>query len=521
MPVPVTSAPTTSALPTSELGEDNNLLARILSHGVGRPGDEALRCGSASLNWQSLREAVLQTAGSLAPTVTEGSGRIGLLGNSSVELAVAYLAIVAAGGCAVPLPVSAHRDALSGMIADCQPDLIIAHQENEQLVRDVSAVPVVAVNPGEGLPRSFLRNEPLEHARVCAPEADFNIIYSSGTTGRAKGIVHSHAMRYRQAARSLFGIDQGSTMLLATPLYSNTTLMPLLATLFHGGRAILMPKFDAELYLGLAEAERVTHTMLVPVQYQRILESDSFGERDLSAFRMKQCTGAPLSAAVKRAAVERWPGRFVEIYGLTEGGCTCILDVAAYPHKAHTVGKPAAGNDIRIIDEDGRFLPPEMRGEIVGRSAAMMSGYFRNDAANQAFYWRDGEGNVFHRTGDIGMIDADGFLVLLDRKKDMIISGGFNIYASDLEEKLLSHPDVADAAVIAVPSERWGETPLGLVVVRQGSVVDPHELLEWTNAQLGKMQRLSGVELRDNLPRSNVGKILKQDLRRPYWEHRT
>jgi acyl-CoA synthetase (AMP-forming)/AMP-acid ligase II len=235
---------------------------------------------------------------------------------------------------------------------------------------------------------------------------------------------------------------------------------------------------------------------------------------------MKQCTGAPLSAAVKRAAVERWPGRFLEIYGLTEGGCTCILDVSEFPHKAHTVGTPAAGNDIRIIDDEGRFLAAGKRGEIVGRSATMMTGYFRNEAANQAFYWRDGEGTIFHRTGDIGLFDEDGFLVLLDRKKDMIISGGFNIYATDIEEKLLSHPDVADAAVIAVPSEKWGETPLGLVVARRESVVDPDELLTWTNAQLGKMQRLSAVELRDELPRSNVGKILKQDLRRPYWENR-
>ncbi|RKE65679.1 acyl-CoA synthetase (AMP-forming)/AMP-acid ligase II [Pseudorhodoplanes sinuspersici] len=502
----------------SALNEEGDLLKRILSHGLERPGDEALRCGSASLDWQSLRETVLETAGTFVQAATEGGGRIGLFGATSVELVVAYLAIVAAGGCAVPLPVSAHRDALSGMIADCEPDFVIVHQESEQLAGDVANVPVFALTPGGEFPRSFGRSAPLEHARSCEPHADFNIIYSSGTTGLAKGIVHSHAMRYRQAARSLFGIDQGSTMLLATPLYSNTTLMPLLATLFHGGRVILMPKFDAELYLDLAESERVTHTMLVPVQYQRILDSDGFAKRDLSAFRMKQCTGAPLPAAVKRAAVERWPGRFFEIYGLTEGGCTCILDVSEFPHKAHTVGKPAAGNDIRIIDEDGQFLPAGKRGEIVGRSATMMSGYFRNKAANQAFYWRDGEGTVFHRTGDIGLFDEDGFLVLLDRKKDMIISGGFNIYASDLEEKLLSHPDVAEAAVIAVPSERWGETPLGLVVVKEKAAVDLDQLLEWTNAQLGKMQRLSAIEQRETLPRSNVGKILKQELRRPYWE---
>ena len=506
-------------VPGPTLAEEGRLLARILSHGLDRPGDEALRCGNASLSWQSLREAVFETAGALAPIVMDGSGRIGLLGAASVELVVAYLAIVAVGGCAVPLPVSAHRSALSAMISNCQPDLVIVHQEDEQQVRGITKVPVLSVTLGEGLPRGFSHEAPLEYAPLCAPETAFNIIYSSGTTGLPKGIVHSHAMRYRQAARSLFGIDKGSTMLLATPLYSNTTLMPLLATLFHGGRAILMPKFDTEHYLDIAEAERVTHTMLVPMQYQRLLGSHSFDQRDLSAFRMKQCTGAPLPAAVKRAVAERWPGRFLEIYGLTEGGCTCLLDMSAFPHKAHTVGKPVSGNDIRIIDEDGQFLGPRMRGEIVGRSATMMTGYFSNEAASQAFRWRDAEGTVFHRTGDIGAFDDDGFLVLLDRKKDMIISGGFNIYATDLEEKLLSHPHVADAAVIAVPSDRWGETPLGLVVAREGATIDPGELLEWTNAQLGKMQRLSSVELRDTLPRSNVGKVLKQELRRPYWEN--
>jgi long-chain acyl-CoA synthetase len=498
--------------------QEGKLLATIVSHGLMRPDDEALRCGHAGLGWRSLRDTVLETAGTLASLISTGSGRIALLGTASTELVISYLAIVAAGGCAIPLPVSAHRNALSRMIADCEPDFLIVQQEHEDLARAISSAPVLSITPGQGIPRSFLREKPLEDARVVPPDAHFNIIYSSGTTGRAKGIVHSHAMRYRQAARSLFGIDTNSTMLLATPLYSNTTLMPLLATLFHGGRVILMPRFDVETYLEIAEAERVTHTMLVPVQYQRILHSNDFAKRDLSAFRMKQCTGAPLSAALKRAVADRWPGRFLEIYGLTEGGCTCILDVCAFPDKAHTVGQPAAGNDIRIIDEDGRFLPKGMRGEIIGRSTTMMSGYFRNEAATQAFYWRDAEGHLFHRTGDIGMVDDDGFLVLLDRKKEMIISGGFNIYATDLEQKLLSHPDVVDAAVIAVPSDRWGETPLGLVVAREGATIDPDQILAWTNAQLGKMQRLSRIELRKSLPRSSVGKLLKQELRRPYWE---
>ena len=502
----------------AEIEGQNRLIAGILAHGLERPDDEALRCGGTRLLWGELRRNVLAVAGTLSPIVQNGAGRIGLLGGASVELVIAYLAIIAAGGCAVPLPASAHHDALEGMLADSEPDLIIAHDDSRMVLDGIARAPVVDITPGLGIPKQLMSAPALEEAIRVPPDADFNIIYSSGTTGRPKGIVHSHAMRYRQAARSLFGLDRHCTMLLATPLYSNTTLMPMLAALFHGARVILMPKFDAKAYLDLAETEGATHTMLVPVQYQRILATDGFEQRDLTSFRIKQSTGAPLQAGVKQAIIEKWPGRFLEVYGLTEGGCTCILDLTAFPHKAHTVGKPAEGNDIRIIDEAGNRLLAGERGEIIGRSATMMSGYFRNEEANRAFYWRDADGTVFHRTGDIGMFDEDGFLVLLDRRKDMIISGGFNIYATDLEEKLLSHPDVTDAAVIAVPSERWGETPLGLIVARNGASVDPQDVLAWANAQLGRMQRLSGVELRPELPRSSVGKVLKQVLRQPYWE---
>jgi len=499
--------------------DGNSTLKRILAHGLEREDAEALRCGTSSLGWVELRSTILSVAGHLRPVMQNGGGRVALLGGASAELVIAYLATIAAGGCAVPLPVSAHRDALAGMLTDCEPDLIIAHEDALSMLEGIANAPVVSVRPGEGVPEELIA-APLEAPVPVPGDTPFNIIYSSGTTGRPKGIVHSHTMRYRQSARSLFGLGPDCTMLLATPLYSNTTLMPLLAALFHGARVILMPKFDAEAYLDVAETERATHTMLVPVQYQRVLAVDGFDRRDLSAFRIKQSTGAPLHARVKQALLERWPGRFLDVYGLTEGGCTCILDLTAFPHKAHTVGRPAEGNDIRVIDEDGNFLPAGQRGEIVGRSATMMSGYFRNEEASRAFYWHDAEGNLFHRTGDIGMFDEDGFVVLVDRRKDMIISGGFNIYASDLEEKLLSHPDVSDAAVIAVPSERWGETPLGFIVPRNGAGVDPQAVLEWTNAQLGRMQRLSAVEVRDELPRSPVGKVLKQELRKPYWEKR-
>ncbi len=507
-----------TAAATDTHGDEGRLLQTLLRHGVERPDADALLCGDEKLSWGELRARVLGLAGAIRREIGGGGERVALIGDVSADLVVAYLAAIAAGHCAVPLQTSLRAEALAGMIRNCEPALVFAGPAWRDLAEDAVGATGRVVSPGDGTREFIADAEPLAEAVAADPDAPFNIIYSSGTTGSPKGIVHSHAMRYRQAARGVFAITPASTMLLATPLYSNTTLMPLLMGLTHGGRVALMPKFDAEAYLDLAERLGATHTMLVPVQYKRILDAESFSRRDLSRFEVKQSTGAPLSAEVKRRIASDWPGRMVEIYGLTEGGCTCMLDVTRHPDKLNTVGKPAAGNDVRVIDDEGRDVATGERGEIVGHSPTMMTGYFRNPEATEAFHWRDADGTVYHRTGDIGVFDADGFLTLVDRKKDVIISGGFNIYASDLEEVLRAHPDVADAAVIGVPSEKWGETPLGFVVAAPGTAVEPAALLDWANGRVGKMQRLSAIELRSELPRSAVGKVLKQELRRPYVE---
>jgi acyl-CoA synthetase (AMP-forming)/AMP-acid ligase II len=290
-----------------------------------------------------------------------------------------------------------------------------------------------------------------------------------------------------------------------------------LPTLASGAATVLMHKFDERKFLELCERHRVTHAMLVPVQYQRILALPDFERFDLSSFQFKLCTSAPLREETKRDIIARWPGEMIEIYGLTEGGAVCILDARKFPNKLHTVGKPSPMSDVRIIDEQGKELPAGEIGEVVGRQQVMMTGYYKREAETHALYWYDAQGNRFQRTGDMGRFDRDGFLQLLDRKKDMIISGGFNVYAADLEVVLSSHEAVSDVAVIGIPSERWGETPLGLVVLKPGAGVEPPQLLAWANERLGKNQRLTAIELRDALPRSPIGKVLKRELREPYW----
>jgi long-chain acyl-CoA synthetase len=294
-----------------------------------------------------------------------------------------------------------------------------------------------------------------------------------------------------------------------------------LATLGVGGTTILMPRSDVVKFLEIAERERVTHAMLVPVQYQRILAHPEFGSYDLTAFKCKLSTSAPLRAHIKADAVKRWPGRLIEIYGLTEGGGSCTLEANLFPDKLHTVGKPGLGSEIVVLDEQGRVLPQGEVGELAGRAQIMMKGYYKQDDKTRDLFWHDQDGRLFFKSGDMGRIDEDGFVVLLDRKKDMIISGGFNVYAADIEVLLLKHPDVVDVAVIGIPSEQWGEQPMALCVRRDGADPTEEAVKEWANRQLSKTQRLVAVEFRQSLPRSTIGKIMKRELREPYWAGRS
>ncbi len=346
-----------------------------------------------------------------------------------------------------------------------------------------------------------------------APEQPFNIIYSSGTTGAPKGIVQPHGMRWRQFARVSY---KGAVTIVSTPLYSNTTLVVFLPTLAHGGAAVLMPKFDAGEFLRLSQERRATHAMLVPAQYRRIMEREDFGRYDLSSYVLKLSTSAPFAAALKADVLKRWPGGLLEFYGMTEGGGATMLAAHLFPQKLHTVGRPMPGHEIRLIDAHGREVATGEVGEVVGRSESMMTGYHKQPEKTREAEWHDPEGRRFIRTGDIGRFDEDGFLILLDRAKDVIISGGFNIYPSDLEAELMRHEAVAEAAVVGVASERWGETPIAFVALRQGATVEAPALKDWVNARLGKTQRLSDLRIIDSLPRSAIGEILKRELRGLY-----
>ncbi|HYH21495.1 MAG TPA: class I adenylate-forming enzyme family protein [Azospirillum sp.] len=495
----------------------------VRRHAAERPDHPAVRDGDRTVSWGDLGAWVARIAARLRADGLRTGDRVACLSENSAEYVALYLGTLAAGGCMAPLPTSATADALAGMLADSGARFLFAsalHRATaDAIAKDSHACIGLDFTGGrwQGL-ESWIGDAAPMPPVALKPEDWFDIIYSSGTTGVPKGILHDHRFRSRQNVRqAVFGLGGEATTLLATPLYSNTTLVALLPTLSGGGTVVLMRKFDARGYLELAQRERVTHTMLVPVQYERLLALPDFDRFDLTSFRAKLSTSAPLRGPVLRQILDRWPGKMFEVYGMTEGGVSTVLDATSFPDKLDSVGRPSTGAEVRILDQQGRELPPGAVGEIVGRSPMMMTGYHNAEALTRELLWTSPEGEVFFRSGDLGRIDEDGFLTLLDRRKDMILSGGFNVYASDLERVLLAHDAVAEAAVIAVPSKEWGETPLGLVVLKPGRAADAGELLAWANARLGKTQRLSGVEFRTTLPRSSIGKVLKRELRAPYW----
>ncbi len=491
----------------------------VRQHARQAPARRAFVEGSRVLDYAALDTLMDRTACALQRDGLKPGDAIALCATTSIEYAAVFLGALRAGVVVAPLAPSATPASLARMISDAGAKLLFTDLSAASAVGPIHAhaIPRIALDASAaGRPLDdWLAGPGVSPAAVAIePDWPFNIIYSSGTTDEPKGIVQPHGMRWTHVRRgSAYGYGADTVTLLSTPLYSNTTLVVFFPTLASGGTVVLMPKFDDAGYLQLAQAHRVTHTMLVPVQYQRLMARWDFNAYDLSSFRFKFSTSAPFSAAVKADVLKRWPGGLVEFYGMTEGGGTCILEAHAHPDKLHTVGRPAEGHDIRLIDDAGREVPTGGAGEVVGHSAGMMKGYHHQPAKTREAEWFSPHGKRFIRTGDIGRFDAEGFLTLLDRKKDMIISGGFNVYPSDLESVLREHPAVDDAAVVGMPSVQWGETPVAFVVRQAGNDTPAGELLQWVNQRVGKTQRLASLQFLDELPRSAIGKVLKRELR--------
>ncbi|MDF2496301.1 class I adenylate-forming enzyme family protein [Sphingomonas sp.] len=494
---------------------------------AARPDGVAVIDETAQVTYAELNARADRLAASLQRDGVAVGDVVAICASASIDYVVVLLGTLRAGAAISPVSPSATPQQLCVMIHDSGATHLFTDGEVSRHLREVAdqigarRIALCTGATGEPLAEWLAPEGSRPQPVGVDPDGAFNIIYSSGTTGTPKGIVQSHRMRWPHVHRAdPPGYGPGAVAIISTPLYSNTTLVSLIPALGGGGTAVLMAKFDARRFLELSERHRVNFAMLVPVQYRRILDLPDFDTFDLSSYYMKYATSAPFPADLKAEVLRRWPGGLIEYYGMTEGGGSCMLIAHEHPDKLATVGKPMPGHEMRVVDEAGNQLPPGAIGEVVGRSPSMMNGYHNQPEKTAEAEWWSPEGERFIRTGDIASVDEDGFFTLIGRVKDMIISGGINIYPVDLESVLISHPAVREAAVIGAASERWGETPVGIVTVEPGAAVEPTVLCDWANAQLGKMQRLSSVMIVDELPRNPIGKTLKRELQEWYAKER-
>jgi acyl-CoA synthetase (AMP-forming)/AMP-acid ligase II len=306
-----------------------------------------------------------------------------------------------------------------------------------------------------------------------------------------------------------------SVVLHTGAIVFNGAMLTMFPAFMLGARYVLHRAFDPQAFIETVERERVTHTMLVPSQIIAILSAKGFDPARLASLQMIMSVGAPLHKEHKERLNTLLPRRFYELYGLTEGFVT-ILDREDAERKVGSVGVPPPFYEMRIVGEDGHDLPQGEVGEIVGRGPITMPGYLnRAEQTQQAL-----RGGWLY-SGDLGYVDEDGFLYLVDRKKDMIDTGGVKVYPKDIEEIAACHPAIREVAVFGIPHDKWGETPVAAIVLREPASVAADELKDWINARVAaKYQRLDRVIVMNDFPRNAAGKTLKREMRAPFWEGR-
>ncbi|NVJ99166.1 MAG: acyl--CoA ligase [Alphaproteobacteria bacterium] len=490
------------------------LLPEILAlHGRWKGSKHALVSAQKTVSWQDFNSTTNRIANALIKSGISSSSMVGVVMTNGIPMVETLVGIMKSGACSVPINLSVSDEAMQAMLDDAGVSVIFTTADQAHRLKGYTGTRIITVGDNY---EAFLNSGSDETPDVqIGPNDPLNVIYSSGTTGMPKGILHTHkarrdwaydlaiALRYNSASRTLFTIG----------LYSNISWVGMLCTLLAGGTMYIHEKFDAEAALQSIEDHKITNFAMVPIQYQRLMEVEGHERFDLSSIEAVMSCGSPLHADLKTALFDRLgPKAVIELFGLTEGLIT-TLDPEEAEGRMASVGKPLIGTDIKIIGDDEKEVPMGQSGEIVGVGRILMPMYLNRPEATAEATWIDEDGRHWFRTGDVGQLDEEGYLYIVDRKKDMILSGGQNIYPQDIEAVMIGHPDINDVAVIGVPSPTWGETPLAVVVPEAGNTATAGDITRWANERLGKQQRICGTEFIDTLPRNPNGKILKRDLR--------
>ena len=341
--------------------------------------------------------------------------------------------------------------------------------------------------------------------------------YTAGTTGNPKGAYRKEGTdpSIVQNYMQWFDLRPADVHLVAGPLYHSAPGAFAAFNTIFGGTNIVLPKFDAETALRCIERYQVNTTFMAPILLQRIVRlPDEVKDRyDTGSLRSIIVAGAPCPFDTKKKVLEMFGEVLYEFYGSSEVGCNTVMRPDEHLEHPNSCGRPVDGIEIRIRDDDGNDLPVGETGELYIKSGQVITEYWKNEDATSAA--RDGD---FFSVGDVGYVDEDGFLYIVDRKRDMVISGGVNICTSEIENVLHGHPDVWDVVVLGIPDEEWGESVHAIVEAAEGRDPDTTEIAGWLSERIADYKLPRSWEVRDSLPRDDAGKIRKRELREPFWE---
>ncbi len=492
-------------------------IADLLSQSVElRPDHIAIKVDERKLSYAELDRAAAQVAGLLRAKGVQPGDRVGIMLPNVAHFAVCYYGALRLGAAIVPMnPLLKERevgfylgDSGAGVILAWHQFADAAHAGAEQ-----AGVECVLVEPGE-FEALLGRCQPAGDVVDRLPDDTAVILYTSGTTGKPKGaeLTHRNILRNVEVTVDLFGLDQRAVTLGALPFFhAFGQTCALNATISVGGTLTLIPRFEAGKALAILERDAVTAFEGVPTMYAAMLHHDDAETTDTSALEVCVSGGAAMPVEIMRAFEAKFGCEILEGYGLSETSPVASFNRRGRERKPGSIGLPVAGVEMRLVDDDGNTVARDDPGEVQIRGHNIMKGYWRRPEATAEAI--DAEG--WFSTGDIARIDEDGFFFIVDRKKELVIRGGFNIYPREIEEVLYEHPDVREAAVIGVPHPELGEEVAAAVALKSGAQATPEVLRDFVKQRVAAYKYPRRVWLVDELPKGPTGKIVKREIKPP------
>jgi long-chain acyl-CoA synthetase len=491
-------------------------LASILTSSAARDPDHvALKIDDVEVTYARLDEASTRVAGLLRSKGISRGDRVGIMLPNVPYFAVVYYGVLRAGGIVVPVNVLLKKREVAFYMRDPEAKLLFAWHgfaDAAEAGAKEAGTECILVKPGE-FESLLAAAEPVRDLVETDAADTAVILYTSGTTGTPKGaeLTHSNLKRNCELARGLFDLDTDAVMLGALPLFhSFGQTCGMNATIVGAGTLTLIPRFDPEKALEIIQRDHVTVFEGVPTMYGAMLHHPGHASYDTSTLQVCASGGAAMPVELMRGFEEAFRCKVLEGYGLSETSPVASFNHPDRERKPGSIGTPIDGVEMKVVDESGQQVPQGEVGEIVIRGHNVMKGYWNKpDATAEAI--RDG----WFYTGDLATVDEDGYFFIVDRKKDMIIRGGYNVYPREIEEVLYEHPDVREAAVVGVAHDDLGEEVGAAVALKEGAQATAEELRDYVKRQVAAYKYPRHVWFVDELPKGPTGKILKREIKPP------